>query len=284
MSDIPLELRPDYILGYAAGLAAGRLLPSIPQSEQEPVAYSSYGEDSGYVEHSTAAKAKASAQADIDAYRKEADQEWPDGIDFVCWGIVLQEARIVNEDDDSSTCDYALAPLITTHPAPQPAEVRAVSVPDGWVVARKGDGRIVVKSPSGDAWAWADEHSTGTSNDFVYSLLSAMLSAAPQATSVPDGLADQNVKSSAGLLLPGKVDLWVAERYSPAPKPSVPDEVLTIARDALDEIALAGMSGSGQESEDGMRDWHARQAWKFISIAAQAKCQIDAALAEKGKA
>lgn len=191
MSDIPLELRPDYILGYAAGLAAGRLLPSIPQSEQEPVAYFSYGEDSGYVEHSTAAKAKASAQADIDAYRKEADQEWPDGIDFVCWGIVLQEARIVNEDDDSSTCDYALAPLITTHPAPQPAEVRAVSVPD---------------------------------------------------------------------------------------------EVLTIARDALDEIALAGMSGSGQESEDGMRDWHARQAWKFISIAAQAKCQIDAALAEKGKA
>lgn len=56
-------------------------------------------------------------------------------------------------------------------------------------------------------------------------LLPAMLESAPQAPSVPDGLADQNVKSSAGLLLPGKVDLWVAERYSPAPKPSVPDEV-----------------------------------------------------------
>jgi hypothetical protein len=37
MSDIPLELRPDYILGYAAGLAACRLLPGIAQSEQEPV-------------------------------------------------------------------------------------------------------------------------------------------------------------------------------------------------------------------------------------------------------
>lgn len=55
---------------------------------------------------------------------------------------------------------------------------QAPSVPDGWSIAKKGDGRIVVKSPSGDAWAWEDEHSTGTSNDFVYSLLSAMLAAA----------------------------------------------------------------------------------------------------------
>ena len=42
------------------------------------------------------------------------------------------------------------------------------------------------------------------------------------------------------------------------------------AIDALEEIALAGMSGTGQESEEGMRDWHARQAWKFIGIAARA--------------
>lgn len=44
--------------------------------------------------------------------------------------------------------------------------------------------------------------------------------------------------------------------------------------DALEEIALAGMSGSGQESEEGMRDWHARRAWQFIGMAARA---IDAA-------
>ncbi|MEN2672613.1 hypothetical protein [Herbaspirillum huttiense] len=56
------------------------------------------------------------------------------------------------------------------------------------------------------------------------------------------------------------------------------DALLTIARDALEEIALAGMSGSGQESEDGMRDWHARRAWEFIGIAARAKTAIDAAL------
>lgn len=56
------------------------------------------------------------------------------------------------------------------------------------------------------------------------------------------------------------------------------DALLTIARDALEEIALAGMSGSGQESEEGMRDWHARRAWEFIGIAARAKTAIDAAL------
>lgn len=41
-------------------------------------------------------------------------------------------------------------------------------------------------------------------------------------------------------------------------------------QDALREIALAGMSGTGMESEDAMRDFHARQAWKFIGIAARA--------------
>ena len=34
-------------------------------------------------------------------------------------------------------------------------------------------------------------------------------------------------------------------------------EALKKAREALQEIAFAGMSGSGQESEEGMRDWHA---------------------------
>ena len=40
--------------------------------------------------------------------------------------------------------------------------------------------------------------------------------------------------------------------------------------EALEEIALAGMSGTGQESEEAMTAWHARQAWKFIGIAARA--------------
>ena len=56
------------------------------------------------------------------------------------------------------------------------------------------------------------------------------------------------------------------------------DEALKTALAALEEIAFAGMSGSGQESEDAMTEWHARQAWKFISIAARSLETIKQAL------
>jgi len=62
--------------------------------------------------------------------------------------------------------------------------------------------------------------------------------------------------------------------------PATTEGALRIALDALDEIALAGMSGTGMESEEGMRDWHARQAWKFIGIAARAKLGAQAAIAK----
>ena len=52
---------------------------------------------------------------------------------------------------------------------------------------------------------------------------------------------------------------------------------LSIALDALEQIAMAGMSGSGQESPEGMRDWHARRAWEFIGIAARALEEVKAA-------
>lgn len=48
------------------------------------------------------------------------------------------------------------------------------------------------------------------------------------------------------------------------------DAEVTRLRDALREIALAGMSGTGQESQESMTAWHARQAWNFIGIAARA--------------
>jgi nitroreductase len=57
------------------------------------------------------------------------------------------------------------------------------------------------------------------------------------------------------------------------------DEALKLALEALEEITLAGMSGSGQESEEAMTAWHARQAWKFIGIAARALDPIKQALA-----
>jgi hypothetical protein len=66
--------------------------------------------------------------------------------------------------------------------------------------------------------------------------------------------------------------------------PDLKTEALQIARDALDEIALAGMSGSGQESEEGMRDWHARRAWEFIGIAARARSAIAALAATSAPA
>ena len=55
------------------------------------------------------------------------------------------------------------------------------------------------------------------------------------------------------------------------------------ALEALEEIALAGMSGSGQESREALRDWHARRAWEFIGIAARAKEQLRTAIEEAEK-
>jgi len=46
-------------------------------------------------------------------------------------------------------------------------------------------------------------------------------------------------------------------------------EAMKQALEALETIALAGMSGSGQESPEAITEWHASQAWRFISIAAQ---------------
>jgi hypothetical protein len=61
-------------------------------------------------------------------------------------------------------------------------------------------------------------------------------------------------------------------------------EALAFALNALDEIALAGMSGTGMESEEAMRDWHARRAWEFIGIAARAKDEVRGMLAARPQA
>ena len=57
-------------------------------------------------------------------------------------------------------------------------------------------------------------------------------------------------------------------------------DLMQQALDALEEIALAGMSGTGQESKEAMTEWHARQAWKFIGIAARALDPLRARLSE----
>lgn len=51
-----------------------------------------------------------------------------------------------------------------------------------------------------------------------------------------------------------------------------------IALEALENIALAGMSPSPEMSGEAVTDWHARQAWNFISIAARALEPLRAAI------
>lgn len=57
-------------------------------------------------------------------------------------------------------------------------------------------------------------------------------------------------------------------------------EALKLALEALEEIAFAGMSGTGQESDEAMAERRARQAWKFIGIAARQLAAIKEALAQ----
>lgn len=99
------------------------------------------------------------------------------------------------------------------------------------------------------------------------------------------GYEGRNVEADHGGALLNSLNQRL--RNAPA-QPAVPEDVararaaLTIATDALDEIALAGMSGTGQESEEAMRDWHARRAREFIGIAARGREAARAA--EKGGA
>jgi hypothetical protein len=133
---------------------------------------------------------------------------------FEAWLRTKPEARLWNTTDAmfAAYCAAITAPAAEPQAAPIPCAVHFAGrtfgagtpfcdviehvestrlrggVPEGWSITRKGDGRIVVKAPSGDAWAWADEHSTGTSMDFVYALLNAWLTAAPQAPALDAGV------------------------------------------------------------------------------------------------
>jgi nitroreductase len=57
-------------------------------------------------------------------------------------------------------------------------------------------------------------------------------------------------------------------------------EALKLALETLEEIALAGMSPSPEMSDIGIDAWHARQAWRFIRIAARALDPIKEALVQ----
>ena len=59
------------------------------------------------------------------------------------------------------------------------------------------------------------------------------------------------------------------------------DEVLKLALEALEKIAMAGMSPSPEMSDGHINAWRARQAWRFIGIAARALDPIKEALAQQ---
>lgn len=57
-----------------------------------------------------------------------------------------------------------------------------------------------------------------------------------------------------------------------------------IALEALENIALAGMSPSPEMSDGGVEAWHARQAWRFIGIAARALEPLRKAIKDEAEA
>ncbi|MGT3216390.1 hypothetical protein [Yersinia enterocolitica] len=103
--------RVQQLVGESASLGSGRT-------------YFSYGVDSGYEEHSTAEKAQEAAEADIDYYRGDACDGWPDEVDQVVWGVVIERSTQTGlrkrTDDDScdssidEICDYVLLPEVET--------------------------------------------------------------------------------------------------------------------------------------------------------------------------
>ncbi|HHK4124199.1 TPA: hypothetical protein ACQTCB_000040 [Yersinia enterocolitica] len=120
------------------GAVAGDTIAKVHQLVAESAAlrsgktYFSYGVDSGYEEHSTAEKAQEAAEADIDYYRGDACDGWPDEVDQVVWGVVIERSTQTGlrkrTDDDScdssidEICDYVLLPEVET-----PATTQAIN-------------------------------------------------------------------------------------------------------------------------------------------------------------
>lgn len=100
----------------------------------------SYETDRGFETFKTAEEAISSAQGAIDDYQGDACDGWPDEVDSVCWGVVMQEARQCNnrprDEEDTHLaehieyiCDYELSPPLASAPveraAPRDVEVQA---------------------------------------------------------------------------------------------------------------------------------------------------------------
>lgn len=83
------------------------------------IGFFSYGSDSGFEEHDSAEKAIAAADSDIDYYRGDACDGWPEETDQTVWGVILQRATMIDERPRSEefpdgSCDFALLPNVKT--------------------------------------------------------------------------------------------------------------------------------------------------------------------------
>lgn len=91
-----------------------RPVPAASVPDGAPAAYFSYGSDAGYAEHSTQHEARAAARDDLSAYRDDAmrDNEWPEEVESVCWGMVLQKTTAVDNSEEAGqpSFEYELAP------------------------------------------------------------------------------------------------------------------------------------------------------------------------------
>lgn len=97
-------------------------LAALDQQAQEPVGdrYFSYSTDLGFEEYPTRDEATECANTQIKYYREDAirDDEWPDEVDSVCWGVILGRSKEIDtSNEDHESVDYKLY----TTPQPQPA-------------------------------------------------------------------------------------------------------------------------------------------------------------------
>lgn len=110
------------------------------------VTYFAYSPEYGFDYFKDKQSAIDTAQAEIDAYREDADDGWSEDVHRVSWGVVIQQAQgfdaqgkhTSHSQHTYQTCDYRLVDLVST-PATDRivAGIKADGVEE-WVSSRGG--------------------------------------------------------------------------------------------------------------------------------------------------
>lgn len=86
------------------------------------VTYFAYSPEYGFDYFKDKQSAIDTAQAEIDAYREDADDGWSEDVQRVSWGVVIQQAQgfdaqgkhTSHNQHTYQTCDYRLVDLVST--------------------------------------------------------------------------------------------------------------------------------------------------------------------------